>query len=98
MRGDNLTPHNAVTRLGAGRRLLLRRCLIHIRYPFSDVERRLAPRVDALDLQPRLLHMLIFQVALVADVDGFDIKSSLLSAHDAVSRGTRRRAPSACKA
>lgn len=80
--GNDLAPHDTIARFRASRSLLLRRCLVHVRYSLADVKRSLVPRIDAFNLQPRLLDVLVFQVALVSNVDGLAVESSIFAAHD----------------
>lgn len=78
---DDLAPHDAVAGLCAGGRLLLGGRLVDVRDSLADVEGRLLARVDALDQEARLLHVLVLQVALVADVDRLAVQPPLLGSH-----------------
>lgn len=81
MRGDDLSPHDAVARLGAGGGLLLGLCLVDVCYALADVEGRLTASVDALNEEARLLDVLVLQIPLVANVDRLAIQSPLLRSH-----------------
>lgn len=81
MRGDDLPPHDAIARLGAGGGLLLSRCLVDVCYALADVEGRLTASVDALNEEARLLDVLVLQIPLVANVDRLAVQSPFLRSH-----------------
>jgi hypothetical protein len=64
VRCNNLTPQTTVTRRGTSRGPLLNSGLVDVRNALANVERGIGAGLYALDLQARLLHMLVLQVPL----------------------------------